>query len=157
VEKIVRSITQQVAAMQRLWPNFQVLDQRRDSVFWIGHIVGIERPYQVSVDYRQPIDSGDVRLSFPKVRLLSPTLTPRYDATDGAPLPHVYFYRDNLLLSVLCLFDPDMGEWSHDELIAETTIPWTADWLACYETWLATGCWNCGGRHAGEPMMLETR
>jgi hypothetical protein len=27
----------------------------------------------------------------------------------------------------------------HDDLIALTTVPWAADWLACYEGWLATG------------------
>jgi hypothetical protein len=52
-----------------------------------------------------------------------------------------------ITLSPLCLFDPEAEEWSHDDLIAFTTIPWAADWLACYEGWLASGRWYGGGRH----------
>jgi len=43
------------------------------------------------------------------------------------------------------------GAASHDDLIALTTVPWAADWLACYEGWLATGRWHGGGRHARTP------
>lgn len=153
----MRSIAQQIAAMRRRWPNFEVLDQQRNRVIWIGNIIGIERPYRVSIDYRQPGESSDLQLSFPEVRVLSPVLAPRYEAIKEAPLPHVYFDRENLLLSVLCLFDPSAEEWTHDDLIAETTVPWTADWLACYETWLATGRWHCGGRHAGEFGLAATK
>jgi len=39
-------------------------------------------------------------------------------------------------------------------LIADTTVPWTAEWLANYEVWLATGEWHGGGewppRRGGE-------
>ena len=48
----------------------------------------------------------------------------------------------------LCLFDPDREQWCASDLIADTTVPWTVDWLACYEGWLATGRWHGGGRHA---------
>src|SRR4029079_18395204 len=85
--------------------------------------------------------------SFPLVRILSPRLVPRFDAAEEAPLPHVYFEEHDITLSPLCLFDPEAGEWSHDDLIAHTTIPWAADWLACYEGWLATDRWLGGGRH----------
>jgi len=29
--------------------------------------------------------------------------------------------------------------------IADTIVPWTADWLAHYEIWLVTGDWYGGG------------
>jgi len=48
---------------------------------------------------------------------------------------------------ILCLYDPATNEWSPDKAIAKTIIPWTIDWLACYEGWLATGEWTGGGRH----------
>jgi hypothetical protein len=48
---------------------------------------------------------------------------------------------------VLCLFDPSACEWTPCDLLAETTVPWTIDWLACYEGWRATGEWTGGGRH----------
>ena len=47
----------------------------------------------------------------------------------------------------LCLYDPDAGEWHPGMSIARTIIPWTIDWLACYEGWLATGEWTGGGHH----------
>jgi hypothetical protein len=47
----------------------------------------------------------------------------------------------------LCLFDAEANEWTPFHMIAETTIPWTLDWLACYEGWRATGAWTGGGRH----------
>ena len=31
--------------------------------------------------------------------------------------------------------------------VARIIVPWTIDWLACYEGWLATGEWTGGGRH----------
>ena len=63
-------------------------------------------------------------------------------------MPHVYFDDLDLTLSPLCLFDPDKNEWTRNDLIALTTVHWAADWLACYEGWLATGRWYGGGRHA---------
>jgi hypothetical protein len=30
-------------------------------------------------------------------------------------------------------------------LIADSTIPWTAEWLIFYEIWKATGDWHGGG------------
>ena len=37
------------------------------------------------------------------------------------------------------------GDWR--DAVADTTIPWAIDWLACYEGWLATGEWAGGGVH----------
>lgn len=31
--------------------------------------------------------------------------------------------------------------------LSQTIVPWSADWLACYELWLMTGRWTGGGRH----------
>ena len=97
-----------------------------------------------------PMTTADAPMHtrFPVVRVLSPPLILQPGAIDEAPLPHVYFAADDLTLSPLCLFDHEANEWSHDDLVADTTVPWAADWLACYECWLATGRWFGGGRHA---------
>ena len=81
----------------------------------------------------------------PRVRVLAPVLKRRSGDPQGA-LPHVYW--DDAENPALCLFDPEAGEWTPMCLLAETTVPWTADWLACYEGWRATGLWAGGGRHA---------
>lgn len=138
--------------MRHRWPRFDVAEQTADRAVWFGSLIGIERSYRVMVEYGLPV-SGDERLwrSFPLVRILSPPLVPRFDAAEEVPLPHVYFDDHDITLSPLCLFDPEANEWSDSDLIAETTIPWAADWLACYEGWQATGRWYGGGRHGRAP------
>lgn len=150
MEAPVKTIAQQVQAMRRRWPEFDVADVRDDQAMWFGSVVGIERPYRVMIRYGLPSGVGNEPMwrCFPEVRVLSPRLILRPDAADEAPLPHVYFDYPDITMSPLCLFDPRDNEWSPNDLIARTTVPWTADWLACYEGWLATGRWFGGGRHA---------
>lgn len=150
----VKSIGAQVHGMRLRWPNFEVHQQTGDKVIWLGELVGIERSYVVSVEYGLPREAETDPLfrMFPLVRVMSPRLMPQWDAAEEAPLPHVYFQEPDIRYSPLCLFDPAVGEWDHSKSIAMTTIPWAADWLACYEIWLATGRWRGGGRHAADPM-----
>lgn len=137
--------------MRRRWGQFDLAEETTDSAVWFGSLVGIERPYRISLEFGLPIHGHDERWrSFPIVRVLSPALEPQFDAAEEAPLPHVFFDEKYIALSPLCLFDPAANEWSHDDLLADTTLPWAADWLACYEGWLATGRWHGGGRH-GRP------
>jgi len=139
--------------MQRHWPGFALAEETFDKAVWFGSLAGLERTYRLMIEYGQPTKAAadEMWRRFPVVRVLSPRLEPRFDAPEEAPLPHVYFTEPDLTLSPLCLFDPEAGEWSHDDLIALTTVPWAADWLACYEGWLATGRWHGGGRHARTP------
>lgn len=145
----MKSVRQQIAAMARRWPMFDLADETATHALWFGSLVGIERAHRLSVEFALPTHGdGTSRAScFPVVRVLSPRLILKPDAIDEAPLPHVYFEEPDITLSPLCLFDPSQAEWSHSDLIAHTTVPWAADWLACYEGWLATGRWYGGGRH----------
>ncbi len=137
--------------MRRRWDQFDVAEQTIDKAIWFGSLVGIERPYRVMLEFGLPVQGKFERWrSLPLVRILSPALQPQFNAAEEAPLPHVYFDDKDITLSPLCLFDPAANEWSHDDLLAKTTVPWAADWLACYEGWLATGRWYGGGRH-GRP------
>ena len=146
----MRSIADQMRAMKKHWPDFEVARQTDDTVIWFGWLVGIECRYRVSIEYGLPraVEDDEMWRRFPLVRVMSPRLEPNFDAADEAPLPHVYFDRNDLTLSPLCLFDPDAGQWTLSDLIALTTVPWAADWLACYEGWRATWRWFGGGRHA---------
>lgn len=38
-------------------------------------------------------------------------------------------------------------EWTPDQFIADTIVPWTAFWLQNYEYWLASELWLGGGVH----------
>jgi hypothetical protein len=149
----VQTIRQQVRAMRQHWPGFAIGEETLDKAVWFGSLAGLERAYRVMIEYGLPMTAAahEMFRRFPLVRVLSPELELRFDAPEEAPLPHVYFSGPDFTLSPLCLFDVEAGEWSHDDLIALTTVPWAADWLACYEGWLATGRWHGGGRHARTP------
>jgi len=146
----MRTLAQQIHSMKRNWPSFETVEMNADHVVWFGDLEGIQKPYRVMVEYGLPKNllTDPLFRQFPQVRVLSPPLRPNFEAAEEAPLPHVYFDKEDLPNSVLCLFDPRALEWSSDHFIALTTIPWTCDWLASYEGWLATGRWFAGGRHA---------
>ncbi|MCH7839386.1 MAG: hypothetical protein IID38_04000 [Planctomycetes bacterium] len=146
----MKSLAVQIHAMRKRWPGFDLVHGfESDSVIWFGNLVGLERPFRVSVEYGLPTgpESPMFRL-MPVVRVISPNLVLNFDAEDEAPLPHVFFDKEDIVHSPLCLFDPAEGQWNKKMLIAHTTIPWAVDWLACYESWEATGRWYGGGRHA---------
>ena len=146
----MKTVRQQIDAMKRRWPRFDVADVGADRATWFGPLVGLELEYRIMIQFGLPHRASDQERwrRFPVVRVLTPPLAPNRDAPEEAPLPHVYFEPPDITLSPLCLFDPRLREWSHDDLIADTTVPWAADWLACYEGWQATGRWTGGGRHA---------
>ena len=138
-----------------------MVEQSLSRVSWQGELAPLQRRFTVTITYGLPYPLGlaeqvhrsihgtttqDLCRRFPIVRVLSPRLELRPDAIDEPPLPHVFPNLEYPPLSALCLFDPAADEWSHDDLVADTTIPWTAQWLACYEWWLATGRWYGGGR-----------
>lgn len=146
----MKTMMQQIHSMQRRWPMFDMVPMGREYVVWFGDLIGIQKRYRVMIEFGLPFDRTDDPpfRRFPQVRVVTPRLRPNFDAAEEAPLPHVYIDVADLPNSPLCLFDPRAGEWSHNDLISLTTVPWTCDWLACYEGWLATGRWFAGGRHA---------
>jgi len=144
----MKTIPDQLQAMKRLWPGFDPYFVTSDSVVWVGSLTVIQCPHNIIVEYGLPKEGASEKWRiFPQVRVLSPQLKPNFAAPEEAPLPHVYFDMDDITFSPLCLFDPTNDEWSHDDLIATTTIPWAAEWLMFYEGWRATGRWLGGGRH----------
>ena len=83
-------------------------------------------------------------MALPYVMVADPLLQPRPGGT-FAEIPHLIFDEEEPTWSGLCLFDPQGGEWSAARLIAETTIPWAAEWLAYYELWHLSGEWLAPG------------
>lgn len=159
----MKSLREQIEAMRVRWPDFRPYCAPNNEVSWRGTVVPQQQPYELLVHYGLPrprtliemIRAGygwlpflnEMHRLFPMVRVINPPLQPNPDAEEEAPLPHVYMYDLAPQLSPLCLFDPARGEWSHDCLIAETTLLWACEWLACYEVWQVTGRWVGGGRH----------
>lgn len=114
-------------ALRRQWPTAEVATPATGLVCLIDL-----QPTPVSPVYRVRIDHHAG--SSPHVRVLSPAL----DAGERDVLPHVY--RDG----TLCLYST--GDWNNGMYLADTIVPWTAEWLYFYELWRATGVWHGGGK-----------
>lgn len=139
--------------MAQRWPSFVVTAREGQRVVWEGTLDPVQRRYRLRIDYEAPyaVEVFTVLHIQPRVQVLSPVLE-RHPEFEEGPIPHVYFNRNAPTLPFLCLFDPYRGEWSPEDLIAETTVPWAARYLYFYEGWLTTGKWLGGGRH---PTALE--
>lgn len=130
---------EQVERMRKQWPGFRLLNRTRSEVAWTGELRPLCQTHAVRVEYRRDL----ARL---RVTVVNPLLRRRHEAPDKS-IPHVYWNKKRRELPFLCLYDPVAREWHPGRAIAWTIIPWTIDWLACYEGWLATGEWTGGGRH----------
>lgn len=96
---------------------------RPHALTWTGSLqpTDLSRTYTVRIGYRLG--------RYPQVRVRAPELR----ATESGFLPHTY---DD---GTLCLHEAH--QWNAGMLIVDTTIPWAAEWLFHYETWLALGYW----------------
>lgn len=131
------SLDEQRAVMKATWPKFSErgIDRQTQKIRWIGKCRPQFVTYTLEIRYQL--------WKCPKVRVLTPELVRMPDNPEGA-IPHVYPPADD---PTLCLFDPAQHQWDPTLYIANTTVPWSYDWLACYELWLMTGRWTGGGRH----------
>ena len=134
-----RKIGAQIDRTHNKWPTFEVRDRSSEHVLWHGQLRGFQLIYFVGVYWTL---NGSI--DRPYVFLLEPPLRPREGGT-YEEIPHLMFDDENPKLSGLCLFDPDGNEWKSCMLIADTTVPWTADWLLFYELWHYDGKWRGGG------------
>ncbi len=144
------TIGAQIERMLQLYPDFRV-ESCDWAAIWTGQLRPIRRPYTVRLSYvrRFWIKGLGVEHGYtPIVRLLKPALLVRHPLTGGRP-EHLYWDFERLQKSHLCLYDPvaKPAQWIPEHFIADSIVPWTVEWLACYEIWLATGKWEGGGRH----------
>lgn len=125
----------QAAEVRRLWPMLTVNVGGTTLV-----VSGEVQPRPLSETYRVRVvyTYGSV----PEAYVDEPALRPR---DDGSPIPHVYAGPRP------CLYLPGSGEWTGEEMIATTIIPWLLLWLEFYELWHATGVWKGGGVHPDHP------
>jgi hypothetical protein len=139
-------LNRQIVTMAADYPMLKVVERTPHIAIWRGPLKPLFMTFEVEIAYRVPtvIELIDPRRQQPQVRVLRPPLRYRKTGEEG-PLPHVYWDRDDQ--PILCLFDPDGSQWTPMDLLTETTVKWTIDWLVCYEGWRATGEWTGGGRH----------
>ena len=131
--------------MLRTWPGFRVLHNTSRLVHWLGELRPLCQVYSVEICHRIRRRHGGLVSATPQVTVVQPLLRHR-EEEPHKPIPHHFANKESPELPFLCLFDPDTTEWNPSMPIATTIVPWTIDWLACYEGWLATGVWTGGGR-----------
>lgn len=139
-------IDAQIAAMASIWPQIALVAREGQGAAWEGQVRPLLQTYRIRIVYRSPlpVEHIDARHLQPRVSILAPALRHRRGDPEGQ-LPHVYYGPDGEV--TLCLLDPEAGEWSPADLLAETTVPWSIDWLAAYEGWRATCKWAASGKH----------
>lgn len=133
-----RSPAAQLREMERQWPRFKGRKLPDGTLLWYGTLTPKSQTYAMLV-YWKPSTT-----ILPFVIVDTPKIRPR-DGGTFAEIPHLIFDADKPEDSALCLFDPDGNEWTPADLIAETTIPWAAEWLLYYELWHVTGEWLGSG------------
>jgi hypothetical protein len=108
---------QQRCTLER-FPQFKY---SREKATWTGILKPKKNSptYLVSITYQ--------RYERPKVYVLHPILQTN--------APHTYADGS------LCLYYPDDNSWDDQKFVAQTILPWAAEWLYFYELWLATGKW----------------
>lgn len=142
-----RSLGAQNARMAK-WPLLKLSRLKGAMVSWEGPVRGFQKQYVIEVFW----DSASPNK--PYVVLRKPQLHPR-ECETFQEIPHLLFWTERPELSGLCLFDPNGEEWSNKRLIADTTIPWAAEWLMYYELWHIDGVWRGGG--VGPENIAEAR
>lgn len=148
--KRARSIGAQIDRMKGRWPNLVVTRKNKDFVRWEGYLRGFQKFYLIEVIWAPGI------IDRPYVKLLNPQLEPREDE-DFEKIPHLIYDESAPRNSYLCLFDDEGKEWTDKDLIADTTIPWTAQWLYYYELWHFDGVWRGGGVGAESVAKLKVQ
>ena len=121
------------AALLRLFPMGQFIEQSSLAFKWVVEIkpTPLSKSYEILVIYEFG-KNPDIFI-----------LTPLDKYGDTKNLPHVYSTKKQKI----CLYYPKTDEWSKNKLIANTLLPWAAEWLQFYELWMATGIWLGDGIH----------
>lgn len=143
------SIWKQAEYMRREWPTFKVLRRTRWWALWEGALRPLSQTYTVQVLLQRDRNRKKAAPArIPLVVVIDPLLRRRFKEPSD-PIPHHYPNPEHPELPFLCLYDPKAPkrEWHPRLAVSRTIVPWTIDWLACYEGWLATGEWTGGGRH----------
>jgi hypothetical protein len=123
----------QVARMRDRFPALRHTEHCRWWVSWIGPVQPVHRIYTIKVQYVRRYWLDDLEITngyLPEVELLEPMMKVEHPRT-GALVPHVYWRDDKPERSTLCLYDPAADQWSSDDSIADTIVPWACEWLAC--------------------------
>lgn len=128
----------QVSAMRHAWPGFKS-ERLMDGLVWRGWLrpKAWLDPFQVQV--RLVLETRERRGAV-SVNVVQPVLDV---ASSQRAECHMYSNGS------LCLFDPSQHEWTPRMSVAETIVPWAAEWIYYFQIWQVTGAWLGGGGAPG--------
>ena len=127
-------VREQLAMMRLIWPNFRC-QVTGGLLVCTGRIqpCPITDTYTARIEYRVA--------GLPRTFITDPPLRRRQA---NQRIAHTYSDTE------LCLFTAADHDWTADQPIARSIVPWTYEWIVFYEAWLATGYWRGGGVIPGE-------
>ena len=144
------TVGEQITDMAHVFPAWSCEKLNRRTAVWVGRLQPHKTPYSIRIEYTEPLlpEGRSALFVQPLVEALGPPLRRRFGNSEGS-LPHVYIAhpRTDRRGPFLCLFDDKAAQWTPDDMISNTTVPWASNWLSCYESWLATGKWFGIGKH----------
>jgi hypothetical protein len=130
----------EIEAMRTHFPSLRLIVNHPGITIWEGDIQPLSTSYKIRVTDQRGVDDGEmiIPFEFRQVTVKAPQLTRRVN-DPSRPIPHLYGPDDDPRGACLCLFYPDGDEWTRYMLLAESVLPWTAEWLFYYEMWPPTG------------------
>lgn len=142
------SVAEQDAKIRRHFPEFRQTCPFDFLGAWRGPLRPLAKTYEIGIVYFPRIHFGGAIIANPWIvaQVLDPVIGLDPRGTGEKP-PHIYLRPEMASGWCLCLYHPSRGEWQPDRPIAETIIPWAAEWLFFYEGWLIDGRWAGGGEH----------
>ena len=147
------TLNEQIAAMEAHWPQFRLVSRSPCTALWEGPLAPLNKGYTIQVLYSQvEFPCAGILKHVPNIEVVNPLLQ-RREEEPNTPIPHIYSNDVLPERPYLCLYQ--RGEWTPYQPISDC-VPWTTEWLACYEGWLATGDWR-GGGHGTERNRHERR
>lgn len=133
----IPTMAQRAAELRALgFPDAVLRHSGRTLLFKAGIAPGeFGRLYQCLIKVKPDSQQPEVIVLEPDLQVLA----------GGRKIPHTYAHDGKG--TRLCLWWPKGRDWAPTMKMAETFIPWTAEWLHYFELWLATGDWLGGGEH----------
>jgi hypothetical protein len=128
------SVAEQDARIRRSFPEFRQTCSFDFLGMWRGPLRPLAMTYEIGIVYcpRRRLGGAIIDNPWITVQVLTPAIGLDPRGTGEKP-PHI-FRRDDIAAGwSLCLYDPRVGEWLPDRSIADTIIPWAAEWLFFYE------------------------
>jgi hypothetical protein len=142
------TIAEQDELIRRDFPDFRLTAAIDWVGVWEGPVRPILRTYRIRIVHfrRRFFDDWSLQNHYISVYVVDPLIGAEAREKEQV-LPHIYWNDRRPEYPALCLFDPRDDDWSPEQSIAETIIPWASQWLFFYEYWQITGRFMAPGRH----------